>query len=303
MASVLPLHITSRKVVKIAVRVFEKTQTKKEKCAAHPARGSQAYNASVRRPALASHPDTGKQATSAPCRQIDRNGTGQTCCPPPALRSLGPGKEIPHSKGRADSAPCWTCSGSTTESPVHALAGKPARAEKRQRGAPALPSNRVQTDGHTKAKAAYQAVDGGYLAGMACGSPVRCASREMGSRGVGSTQQDDTRIQGGEGGRAGGGGERGASAAARKAGEGRNAGENSKGRRSVMRRGRRESLGSEDEARHGEHAAGEEGVQAENEMLARQNAMSNSMEWERREGGMKCREEGAHRGELGRRKE
>ncbi|KAJ6477251.1 hypothetical protein DFH09DRAFT_1379415, partial [Mycena vulgaris] len=145
--------------------------------------GSQADSASVRRPALASRPDTGKQASSASCRQIDSNGPGQIC-PPPASRSLGLGKEIPHNAGRADSAPCWTRSGSTTKPPVRALAGKPAREAHQPAPATAVfargsrtyvdrgerrngPSERsAEPDGVTKTKDAYRAADGGYLADL-----------------------------------------------------------------------------------------------------------------------------------------
>ncbi|KAJ6552458.1 hypothetical protein DFH09DRAFT_1085943 [Mycena vulgaris] len=77
MAAAVSPHVTSWKAVKWqfpSSRCSESTQ--KRRCTPR---------ASVRRPALASRPDTGKQATSAPCRQIDRNGSG---VPPPSRLAL-----------------------------------------------------------------------------------------------------------------------------------------------------------------------------------------------------------------------
>ncbi|KAJ6477245.1 hypothetical protein DFH09DRAFT_1108650 [Mycena vulgaris] len=122
--------------------------------------------------------------------------------------------------------------GPATKAPVRALAGKPARAEKRQRakctGSPQQPL-------YSRADRVCE----GCVPGCGWWLPrrydVRLArtvrfAQDVGSRGVSSTQQDDTQIRGGEGGRARRGGPR-------KAGEGGNRQEEFEGKKECNGKG------------------------------------------------------------------
>ncbi|KAJ6556754.1 hypothetical protein DFH09DRAFT_1084458 [Mycena vulgaris] len=200
----------------------------------------------------------GKQATSAPCHQIDRNGPG--VLPPAVSRSL------PRT---------W----------------KRDAAQRRPRGLSAVLDRQQLDDGAARACAGRKASERGEAAAREAHPPQQPPySRADRVRGDGLARRrlypEKCHADPGKGGgtsrrkrtRGNNGDEgvlkreiRGASAAARKAGEGRNGGK---------------AWESEDEARHGEHATGEEGVQAENDWDACEAVRDEQKPGGEEEGGM-----------------
>ncbi|KAJ6552481.1 hypothetical protein DFH09DRAFT_1085968 [Mycena vulgaris] len=266
MASVLPLHITSRKAVKIAVHVFEMTQKKKEKIRFTPW--------SV---------IGGKRQRKTPC----------------------PRRRVPTRRNRTTKAArAQRRAGPATEPPVHALTGKPARAENLQREKrtrspqkpPYSPADRVRGSKETSA-GARRASGAQNATGarrqrlvLGCGRwlprryGVRLARRWRWARAALALPRKMTRGSGE------GRGNEQAEADVRE--QWRRRGLEERDCKQVrearaQQRGRRERGGvpgrirrgegvqreggeakpweSEDEARHGEHATSEDGVQAEND--------------------------------------